>query len=110
MDLGSLLGGLQTAADIYTQLRPQPVMNQFPANTTDGIFGVPFVDVIPEANGGSCQRQVWDPRANGGSGKWITKRKRRRRRLATASDIKDLSALKSVLGAGKGLDTWIATH
>lgn len=38
------------------------------------------------------------------------KPKRRRRRLATHSDIKDLAALKSVLGSGKAFDTWIATR
>jgi len=36
--------------------------------------------------------------------------KRRRRRLATHSDIKDLAALKAVLGSGKAFDTWIATR
>ena len=38
------------------------------------------------------------------------KSRRRRRRLATHSDIKDLAALKAVLGAGKAFDTWIATR
>ena len=36
--------------------------------------------------------------------------RRRRKRLATLSDIKDLAALKSVLGGGKAFETWIATH
>jgi hypothetical protein len=39
-----------------------------------------------------------------------TKSRRRRRRLATHSDIKDLAALKAVLGSGKAFDTWIATR
>jgi hypothetical protein len=30
--------------------------------------------------------------------------------LATHSDIKDLAALKAVLGSGKAFDTWIATR
>lgn len=38
------------------------------------------------------------------------KKRRRRRRLATTSDIKDIAALKSVLGGGKALDSWIATR
>lgn len=113
MDAGDVLGGIKTAVDIWKTIKSQPVMSTrnslYQENTTDGLFGVPFVDVIPEATSDS-KRQVWDPRANCGKGKWITKHKRRRKRLATASDIKDLSALKSVLGAGKGLDTWIATH
>ena len=36
--------------------------------------------------------------------------RRKRRRLATHSDIKDLAALKAVLGTGKAFDTWIATR
>jgi hypothetical protein len=36
--------------------------------------------------------------------------KRRRRRLATLSDIKDLAALSAVLGKGKLLETWVATR
>lgn len=39
-----------------------------------------------------------------------TKCRRKRRRLATHSDIKDLAALKAVLGSGKAFDTWIATR
>lgn len=38
------------------------------------------------------------------------KTRKRRRRLATRSDISDLAALKSVLGGGKALDNWIATR
>lgn len=38
------------------------------------------------------------------------KKRRRRRRLATASDLKDLAALKAILGGGKSLDTWLATR
>lgn len=70
-------------------------------------LGLPFVDVIPEAEGG--KNMVWNPRANCGAGKWIRRSRRRRKRLASASDIKDLSALKSVLGPSN-LKTWIATH
>ena len=39
----------------------------------------------------------------------LSKNRRRRKRLATASDIKDLSALKAVIGPAQ-LKTWIATH
>jgi len=47
-----------------------------------------------------------------GSTTSVTKAKtrRRKRRLATMSDIKDLAALKSILGGGKAFDTWIATR
>jgi len=36
--------------------------------------------------------------------------RRRRRRLATQSDISDLAALKNILGGGKAFDSWIATR
>jgi len=39
----------------------------------------------------------------------VCKNRRRRKRLATTSDIKDLAALKSVLSPAD-LKTWIATH
>ncbi len=38
------------------------------------------------------------------------KRKRRRRQLVTKGDIKGLAALKGVVGTGKIMETWIATH
>lgn len=45
------------------------------------------------------------------TGKWkIQRRRRRRRRLATTSDIKDLAALKQILGSGASFTTWIATR
>jgi len=43
------------------------------------------------------------------TGRLCKKQKRRRKRLATTSDIKDLAALKSVLSPAD-LKTWIATH
>ena len=38
------------------------------------------------------------------------KRRRRRKRLATLSDIRDLAALQNILGKGEAFKTWIATH
>ena len=38
------------------------------------------------------------------------KRKRRRRQLVTKGDIKGLAALKGVVGTGKIMEAWIATH
>ena len=36
--------------------------------------------------------------------------RRRRKMLATPSDLKQLAALKGVLGQGKAFETWIATR
>jgi hypothetical protein len=46
------------------------------------------------------------------SGTYVLKKKRKRRRkqLITQSDIKGLAALKGVVGTGKIMETWIATH
>lgn len=38
------------------------------------------------------------------------KSRKRRRRLATASDIKDLASLKAVLGGGKAFENYLAIH
>lgn len=108
LDLGSLLGNLG-GAYIDARFNAQPSYNYGPSVAppmTMPALGVPFVDVIPET---SARNQVWDPRANCGQGKWIRRNKRRRRRLATASDIKDLAALKNVT-SGPQMNTWIATH
>ncbi len=42
--------------------------------------------------------------------KWVYPKRRRRKALATKGDLKDLAALKGILGGGKSFETWIATH
>ncbi len=116
LDLGGLLGNLGGA---YINARYAPQAPSFaPASyaapgpisaadlLTSPALGVPFVDVIPEAG---SKNMVWNPNADCGRGKWITRHKRRRRRLATASDIKDLAALNGVTTPQQKV-TWIATH
>jgi len=71
-------------------------------------MGLPF-DVIGRGPTSGCDRYVFDPRANCGQGKWIRRSKRRRKRLASASDIRDIGALKTVL-TGAQLTSWIAVH
>lgn len=85
--------------------------NLNPADDTNGGGGLPPTNGNGNGNG-SCDPfngMVFNPRANCGQGKWV-KRRRRKKRLASASDIKDLTALLSVFGNGKALQTWIATH
>ena len=48
-----------------------------------------------------CATQQYTPRK---------KYRRRRKRLASKSDIKDLASLKGIVGQGKVMETWIATH
>lgn len=120
LDLGSVLTtlggsyinaryGAQPVGFAAPQLSvPSPSVLNALGNQTGltSALGVPFVDVIPEA---ATAGMVWNPAANCGQGKWQKKSKRRRRRLATASDIKDLAALNGVTTAQQKV-TWIATH
>lgn len=109
MDLGSLFGDLATTyiQTRYAQPTASPTNTQIPVDT----FGLdlPFVDVIPDNPGSACGDNMVYKKVCG-QYKWVKQRKRRRKRLATASDIKDLTALKGVLGSGQALQSWIATH
>ena len=110
MDLGNLLGDLGTA---YIQARySQPAQPQVQPAALD--FDIPFVDVVPQNPGAgpasdSCGGQ-WVYKKHCGQYKWVKVKRRRRKRLATRSDLRDLAALKGVLGQGKAFETWIATH
>jgi len=42
--------------------------------------------------------------------KWVYPKRRRRKQLLTQSDAVALAQLKGIIGAGKTMDTWIATH
>ena len=113
MDLGTLATDLlRTAGTAYIQreLGPQPV-SYAPAVTSlvDG-FDLPGIDVVPQNPGASCGRGSPVYKKVCGEYRWVHQRKRRRKRLATQSDLKDLAALKGILGNGKAFETWIATH
>jgi len=91
---------------------PSPQLPIVSNDVFSGGAGMP--PVVIDQHGGSCGDQgpklVFDPSADCGAGKWKRKTRRRRKRLATTSDIKDLAALKAVLGGGKAFDTWIASR
>lgn len=112
MDLGDtlvdLVGQLGSAAiaDRFGPQQPTPV-GYGPTITTPVDVGIPFVDVISEPPS-DCSNYAYKKVC--GQYKWVKIRKRRRKRLATASDIADLAKLKGVLGQGKAMETWIATH
>ena len=125
LDLGNLLGNLGSQ---YISARwgggGQPTVFMPPAPTLPapiqaqgpraGITTQP-VDTLYEmgkegydyffGNGPAPNNMTIDPR----TGRLCKKQRRRRKRLATTSDIKDLAALKSVLSPAD-LKTWIATH
>lgn len=72
--------------------------------------GVPVEGQVIPAGQNPYQGMVFNPNANCGAGKWMKRTRRRRKRLATPSDLKDLAALKGVLGSGQTFNTWIATR
>ena len=140
VDLGAIMGGLTQAVDIYGQIQdirrgavgvrqptvPQPqfVSASAPMVSPDR-FGVTPAFLPPAIMGpvaGSLGSKIGSAVAGLGLGLAAdevaliasaaskVKCRRRRRRLATHSDIKDLAALKAVLGSGKAFDTWIATR
>jgi hypothetical protein len=129
LDLGNLLGTLGSS---YIQARyggprqPQVMAPTIRAQGPQaGVAAQPvFLETLPEMAGDVYdyfftdeQKQSLSQMPNAGkvqidprTGRVsVCKNRRRRKRLATTSDIKDLAALKSVLSPAD-LKTWIATH
>ncbi len=109
---GGIGGGVITGQPLVGGVGPQ-----LPVVTPGG--GMPVPTTYQRPAGIIAQHQAnhpghnqyhygdcWDPVKQ----RWIHKRKRRRNRLATKSDLSDLAALKGVLGGGKAFEVWIATH
>jgi len=103
--LGGVFGGepAATAPVMYGSLGPM-------SNIFEVAEQVGGYMVGPNGNGTTKTEVTID----NATGKCVSVRKcksrKRRRRLASMSDIKDLAALKQVLGGGKAFDTWIATR
>jgi hypothetical protein len=118
LDLGNLLGTLGSS---YIQARyggprvPQVMAPTIRAQGPQAGVAAQPVDTLFEmgqegydyffGNGQAPKNMTIDPV----TGRLCKKQRRRRKRLATTSDIKDLAALKSVLSPAD-LKTWIATH
>ena len=74
-------------------------------------LGVPGPGVLtPSAPAASCGGASPVYKKVCGQYKWVQPKRRRRKRLATQGDLKDLAALKGILGNGKAFEVWIATH
>ena len=131
LDLGNLLGTLGSS---YIQARwggprqPQVMAPTIrPQGPRAGVAAQPvLLETLPEMAGDVYdyfftdeQKQSLSQMPNAGAGKVqidprtgrvsVCRNRKRRKRLATTSDIKDLAALKSVLSPAD-LKTWIATH
>jgi len=125
LDLGNLLGtlGSQYISARYGQPKPPAIMAptivaQGPsAGVLQPVLTPPVAAGLGAAAGELYDFFTDDQKAQLGNGMRIDpvtgrlckKQRRRRKRLATTSDIKDLAALKSVLSPAD-LKTWIATH
>lgn len=78
-----------------------PVIGPQPAITGPGT-----IVAQPPSNGGGN----WVYKKHCGSYRWVQQKRRRRRQLVSRTDIRGLAALKGVLGQGKAMEVWIATH
>ena len=101
MDLGSIITDLGTAY-IKTKYAPSPTF-------------VGLVAATPAYNVGDLGGDIIDFFTDPATGTVVSVKKkkpcrRRRRRLATKSDLGDLAALKAILGNGEAFKAWIATH
>lgn len=72
--------------------------------------GIPGYDVIKEPNAARCGGASPVYKKVCGGYKWVYPKKRRRRQLLTKSDAAGLAQLKGIVGCGKQMETWIATH
>lgn len=116
MDLGTLAGDLlRQAGTAYIQRELGPPTGYQPAFLDqlmpDVDIGVPGPGVFtPSAPAATCGGASPVYKKVCGQYKWVQPKRRRRKRLATQGDLKDLAALKGILGNGKSFEVWIATH
>jgi len=120
MDLGTLATDLlRQAGTAYIQREFGPTMGppvgMQPAFLDSVIpdidLGVPGPGVFtPSAPAAACGGASPVYKKVCGEYKWVQPKRRRRKRLATQGDLKDLAALKGILGNGKAFEVWIATH
>lgn len=84
---------------------PGPVMMGDP----DPGGGLPGIDIISEPTMQNCGPKPVYKYSCGGY-RWVYPKRRRRKQLLTNSDAAGLAKLKGLVGVGKTMDTWIATH
>lgn len=71
--------------------------------------GIPGYDVIPEPSARACGGSPVYKKVCGGY-RWVYPKRRRRKQLLTKSDAAGLAQLKGIVGVGKTMSSWIATH
>lgn len=123
MDLGDFFGGVADLGSAYISAKFGPPQPQgFLSGAQPGVLTNDLTGPYPPAGippvvppGGSCNPRdpcgpspVWKKVA--GQYKWVTPKRRRRRQLITQSDAAGLAKLKGIVGQGKTMEVWIATH
>lgn len=106
---GALGGWLPGGAPVGSSIINPPVASAPPpviVNQPGPVATTPATVPAPA----SCSPQQMVYKLVNGQWRWVKKPRRRRRRLLTKSDAADLAALKGIVGQGKIMETWIATH
>lgn len=104
---GYLPGGAPPGGE--GEVTPIPIPGGLPS--VNPVTGAPAVPgTMPAGTSGSCGPAHPVLKWVCGGYRWVYQKRRRRKRLASTSDLKDLAALKGVLGGGKAFEVWIATH
>lgn len=129
MELGDFFGGVLDLGSSYIASKFAPTPS-YPIQTqaflpTQSTLAAGFVAPPGVVGGGGGGVMV--PPGNGGGGgscggaspvwkkvcgvyKWVTPKRRRRKQLLTQSDAAGLAKLKGIVGQGKVMEVWIATH
>jgi len=126
MELGDFFGGVLDLGSAYISSKFAPIQTQQFAPTQSllaagfvappgvvGNGGAPVIPPPPSGGGGACgipcgPSPVWKKVC--GVYKWVTPKRRRRKQLLTQSDAAGLAKLKGIVGQGKVMEVWIATH
>lgn len=112
---GWLPGGVPPGSSFPTTGMPPgfggPVIQPFPGvtPTTPGVPNMPNMPASPAACGDDPMKGMVYKKVCG-VWKWVKVKRRRKGALATKRQIKDLAALKGVVGVGKTMEVWVATH
>lgn len=123
MDLGDFFSGVVDLGLGYFGSKtnaPPPTMGFLPnnPNVTTGFvdptgMGGPVGTARPTLPTGAAPQlcgpsPVWKKVC--GTYKWVYPKRRRRKQLITQSDAAGLAKLKGIVGQGKTMEIWIATH
>lgn len=79
-----------------------------PVFQEEGILGIPGGDFVANPPKTCGATPVYKKVC--GVYKWVIPKRKRRKQLLTNSDAAGLAKLKGIMGCGKSMEVWIATH